>query len=152
MFFPTGEPVTENYLDDDEDALRPMIHRAAGRGDVETATKLLDADPSQIHTRNELNNQPLHEACWAKHDRMVRLLIERGAEVNVRGDFGETPLHYAVRDGGEEANPIIKLLVECGADVNATDERLNETPLGFAIREDQDELQPSIETLRAAQP
>jgi hypothetical protein len=54
------------YLDD-EDAMRPLIHRAAGRGDEKTVSAILGKDPDAIHCRNELGNQPLHEACWEKH-------------------------------------------------------------------------------------
>src|SRR4051812_24637387 len=117
------------YHEDDDDALRPMIHRAAGRGDTETALRLLKEEPESIHFRNELDNQPLHEACWAKQLAMVRLLIDRGADVNASGDFGRTPLHFAVWDGGDEAVEIVELLVKVGADVHAKDERLQENAL-----------------------
>lgn len=143
------------YSDDDEDALRPMIHRAAGRGDNETARRLLDEDPDSIRTRNELDNEPLHEACWAKHPKMVRLLLDRGADVNAVGDFGRTPLHFAVWDGGPEATEIVEMLVQAGADIHARDERLKENALGFALREYKDELEPAIRLLRergAAEP
>jgi ankyrin repeat protein len=136
------------YWDDDEDARRPMIHRAAGRGDTETAKRLLDEDPDSIHARNELDNEPLHEASWAKQPAMVRLLLDRGADVNAVGDSGRTPLHFAVWDGGTGAVEIVEMLVQAGADVNAQDERLQENALGFALREFKDELEPAIRMLR----
>jgi len=143
------------YSEDDEDALRPMIHRAAGRGDIETAARLLGEAPDAIRVRNELDNEPLHEACWAKHPKMVRLFLDRGADVNAVGDSGRTPLHFAVWDGGDEAVEIVEMLVQAGADVNALDERLQENALGFALREYKDELEPAIRLLRergAAEP
>src|SRR5262249_1189059 len=143
------------YRDDDDDAMRPMIHRAAGRGDTETGLRLLNDEPESIHVRNELGNQPLHEACWAKQPAMVRLLIDRGADVNASGDFGRTPLHFAVWDGGIEAVEIVQMLVQAGADVHAKDERLQENALGFALREFKDELEPAIRLFRergAAEP
>src|SRR5262245_32575171 len=138
----------QEYRDDDDDAMRPMIHRAAGRGDTETALRLLNHEPDSIHVRNELNNQPLHEACWAKRPAMVRLLLDRGADVNARGDFGRTPLHFAVWDGGIEAVEIVAMLVQAGANVHAKDDRLRENALGFALREYKDELEPAIRLLR----
>jgi ankyrin repeat protein len=136
------------YREDDDDAMRPMIHRAVGRGDVATVERLLDANPNAINTRDELGNQPLHDACWAKHLAVVHLLIRSGADVNARGDFGETPLHYAVRDDGAESNAIVALLVESGADTEAKDERLRQNPLSWALREFNDDLAPTILLLR----
>ena len=138
----------EEYRDDDEDASRSMIHRAAGRGDVSMAVQLLDEDPALINDRNELDNQPLHEACWAKHLDMVRLLIDRGADVNARGDFSETPLHYAVRDDGAASNAIVALLLRSSADIEAKDERLQQNALGWALREFNNDLEPAIQMLR----
>lgn len=140
--------MSHEYLDDDEDALRPMIHRAAGRGDVETISRILDEDAEAIHCLNELGNQPLHEACWGKHLQTVMLLVQRGADVNARGDFGQTPLHFAVRDGGEEVLGLVRMLLEAGADVMARDDRLQETALGFAVREYDGDLEPVMELLR----
>ena len=47
----------------------------------------------------------------------VKLLLEKGANINTKDSEGWTPLHHAARSGNEE---IIKLLLERGANVNAT--------------------------------
>ncbi len=138
----------EVYRDDDNDALYSMIHRAVGRGDVEMVRALLDKNPSLIHDRDCLKNEPLHAACWAKHLPVVSLLLERGADVNARGDFGETPLHYAIRDDGADSNAIVSLLLQSGADIEAKDERLQQNALGWALREFNNDLSPSIQMLR----
>ncbi|HQX50767.1 MAG TPA: ankyrin repeat domain-containing protein [Planctomycetaceae bacterium] len=140
--------MTHEYLDNDDDAMVPLIHRAAGRDDEETVLSVLDDEPAAINGLDAIGNQPLHTACWSKHLTMVRLLLNRGADVNARGDFGETPLHHAVRDDGPEANAIVALLVESGADIEAKDDRLGQNPLGWALREFNDDLQPTIQLLR----
>jgi ankyrin repeat protein len=40
------------------------------------------------------------------------MLLERGAVIDVRNNFGETPLHYAVGNGNIQ---IVRLLLEHGA-------------------------------------
>ena len=87
--------------------------------------------------------------CRVLIERMVRLLIASGADVNARGDFGRTPLHFAVWDGGIEAIEIVQILLAAGADIHAADDRLHENALGFALREYKDDLEPAIRLFRA---
>ncbi|HWQ91746.1 MAG TPA: ankyrin repeat domain-containing protein, partial [Clostridia bacterium] len=60
---------------------------------------------------------------------MLRLLVKHGGDVNVRsaasGQKGITPLHGAA-SGGDV--PVMRTLVDCGADVNVRDD-LGRTPL-----------------------
>lgn len=60
---------------------------------------------------------PPHSA--AGHPAMVQLLARAGADVNVRDDNGETPLHRAVRAGSPTA---VARLLELGADPGAVDD------------------------------
>ena len=47
---------------------------------------------------------------------VARLLIEHGAEVDARDEFGTTPLHAAVVRGSLD---VVRLLIELGADIEA---------------------------------
>ena len=49
---------------------------------------------------------------------VVKVLIDRGADVNAKDEKGETTLMYAARSGNLE---VVKFLVDKGADVNAKD-------------------------------
>ncbi len=40
---------------------------------------------------------PLHYAARYSHLQVVKLLVERGADVNARAEDGITPLHFAAR-------------------------------------------------------
>jgi ankyrin repeat protein len=65
-------------------------------------------------------NTPLHIAVryvW-ESEKIAKLLIDRGADVNAKNKWGKTPLHDAV-GGGNVSLSTVKLLVEKGADVNA---------------------------------
>ena len=53
------------------------------------------------------------------HEEVVKLLIEKGAEVNRTDKAGVTALMAASEQGHGE---IVKLLIEKGAEVNRTDE------------------------------
>ena len=104
---------------------------AAGAGQVETATYLLDQG-AEINMQWASGYSSLHEAAiWGRYET-VELLIARGANVNVRDyGVGETPLHGASWGGSRghftSTRPssrvswekVIKALLDGGADVNA---------------------------------
>ena len=53
---------------------------------------------------------------WAAemgHEAVVKLLLEKGADVESKDDVGQTPLSWAAR-GGHKA--VVKLLLEKGAE------------------------------------
>ena len=64
---------------------------------------------------------PLHEAVTNEHEsspEMVRLLLEKGVDINQKSDKGMTPLHLAVQNKHESARKTVRLLLENGADIN----------------------------------
>jgi len=78
---------------------------------------------------------PLHAACsdlrGSIRYEVVKLLLAYNADVNVRDEFGETALHYAVSlysTGSDKTSDLVQLLVDAGADVNAPSE-VRDTPL-----------------------
>jgi ankyrin repeat protein len=138
-----------SYSDSDDDASLPLIFRATERGDLQTLKQLIAENPDSVRESLETQDQPLHIACWQKFESIVKLLIQAGADVNARGDFGATPLHYAVYEGDEYSTPIVKALLNAGADPNIKDNRSSATPLKWAQREHHDGLTESIRLLKA---
>jgi len=71
----------------------------------------------------------LHKACEKGNIEAVKQHLADGADVNVKGDGGRTPLHEAAIEGHTE---VVELLIDKGADVNAMDELEGLTPLHLA--------------------
>jgi len=89
------------------------LHSAAGQGDVDTCTQLLDGG-EDIEAVDDHGETPLSYAAWYGHIDTARILVERGANVNASGRRrgGATPLTYARSLGHQE---VVNLLVERGA-------------------------------------
>ena len=106
--------------------------QAACSGDVEQVRRLLQADPTTVHTRDPyLQSTPLHYAAHRGYLEIVQLLLTAGADVTAReGVSDTTSLHWAAEGGHLE---VARLLVEHGADVNAIDGWHNLGPVGWAI-------------------
>jgi ankyrin repeat protein len=103
------------------------IHDAAEARDLEAVRRIISDDPSQVNSRDFLNDTPLHIAVKS-HYAISEALLEAGADINSRGDMQRTPLHYAVK----EAEPrIAALLCEKGAQLDLKDAH-GRVPLYFA--------------------
>ena len=59
---------------------------------------------------------PLHLAAQGGKEQVVRLLLEKGADIEARDRTQQTPLHYAAYSGSEK---LVRLLLEKGADIEA---------------------------------
>ncbi|MGE5813871.1 MAG: ankyrin repeat domain-containing protein [Acidobacteriota bacterium] len=79
---------------------------AAQHGHVEIVRLLLEAgeDPNRYNPRgNHGHSTPLHQAVWAGHDAVVRLLVERGARLDISDTiYHATPLGWAEYAGRAE--------------------------------------------------
>uniref|UniRef100_T1ILR7 Ion transport domain-containing protein n=1 Tax=Strigamia maritima TaxID=126957 RepID=T1ILR7_STRMM len=77
------------------------LHQAARDGDIKLMKYLLDASVTNLKRKidqlDEDELSPLHYAARYNFFEMVNLLVEKGANVNIRGEEGLTPLHFAAR-------------------------------------------------------
>ena len=98
------------------------VFGASALGRTDRLRELLDADPSLANAWADDGFQPLGLASFFGHVEAVRLLVERGAEVNSasRNDFKVMPLHSAVAEKDADTRyELAAFLLEHGADPNA---------------------------------
>lgn len=58
------------------------------------------------------------------------VLLDAGARVDLRGNFGETPLHWAANIGSSR---MVRRLLDHGAPVDIRDTKWSATPVGWAL-------------------
>jgi ankyrin repeat protein len=89
---------------------------AAIQGDTAAlaAALQLGATIDSLDTRSNPNGcRALNWAAWYNHPAAIRLLVARGAKVNIANWTGFTPLHHAAENGSLEA---ARALLTLGAD------------------------------------
>lgn len=97
-----------------EDGFQPL-GLACTFGHLETAEYLIKAGaPINFSSRNGLKATPIQSAAAAGHENVVKVLLQLGADPNVREQGGYTPLHAAAQNGDEE---MIRTLIYGGADL-----------------------------------
>ena len=89
------------------------------------------ADPNE--ERGTGGSTPLHLAILENKHQLVKALLEKGAHLETKDDYGYTPLLKAVKYSASEE--IVDLLLEYGADVY-TNEEDRKTALHFAAQKD----------------
>lgn len=126
---------TVDELDESEFTL-PPLHQAARQRDVEKAKSLIasGADVNELDRREasgDGGNSPLWYAAQGLPTggvAVARLLVQAGADVNAKGEFGMTPLHMACSWGHPD---MVVFLHEHGADISAEDD-YGRTPIELA--------------------
>jgi len=85
---------------------------AARKGDIPAIKAFLDKGVN-VNSKTRYGATALPYACDKGHVELVRFLIDRGADVNMKDTFyGEVPLGWALSHGNTE---IVKLLLDKGA-------------------------------------
>jgi ankyrin repeat protein len=124
------------------------IITAVRSGETDVVRKLLAASPELVNARDVAGSSLLHHAAGFGSIAMMKLLLERGADVNAANQRKSTPLFWSLHDEGKarllldsrasisaktidgrtpvyqaasmaNAVPVLRLLLDKGADANA---------------------------------
>lgn len=123
---------------DSADPIGLDLVAAVRTGDLPTLQRLLDERPglAAARLRGAGGRTPLHivtdwPGYFAQGPAVVRMLLDAGADPNVRGadGTGETPLHWAASSDDVD---VADVLIDAGADLEAADGSIG-TPLDNAV-------------------
>jgi len=109
------EPDTGSSPDSQSDEI--SLHKAVKLGNYELVKKILTSTSVDVDMKDSENWSCLHEACIhnCQFAKIAELLLEHGADPNIKDGQGETPLHGAVLFHFTDT---IKLLCKYKADFN----------------------------------
>ena len=97
------------------------------RGAPESPDDHWPADSAQI--RGDVLSDAMFSAARNGHTEVVEYLLDQGAQVDAKGVFGGTGLHWAAINGHRKT---VELLIARGASLTIRDERFDSTPEGWA--------------------
>ncbi|KAK5053766.1 hypothetical protein LTR84_001727 [Exophiala bonariae] len=105
------------------------LHEASRTGDFRLIMALVDDMGADPRPKLIDGNEPIHLAAQEGREIAVRVLIERGADVNVLNGRGLSPLHMAADNAKWEA---VQTLLWFGADPRLETYEARSTPLELA--------------------
>jgi ankyrin repeat protein len=104
------------------------ITAAVEQGQEDTIQRLIGENPVLLSQRLSGGQSILHKAVFQDKPSIVELLLQLGANVNIRTTSGNSPLHIAAMEGRYEPS---KVLVAWGAEIESRNARML-TPLFYA--------------------
>jgi ankyrin repeat protein len=129
--YPSWAALTKHVtaLANGEESATPFMlaYRAVEDGDRDRLAELLDEHPELVRTRGTNGNDLLGMAGGLES---VKLLLERGADVNRGNDYGWTKLHQA---GYANDRPLAELVLAAGARTDLSARGDGGTPLVCAL-------------------
>jgi uncharacterized protein len=113
-------------------AFSSPIHDAARKGDVKKVKALLQSDPKLVGERDSNGDTPLHVASLHGETAVAQALLDAGAEINARNNYGAfTPGDlWDVLGSSNHKDPVALLTVH---GLDAQDMKNGYTPLHLAM-------------------
>ena len=124
----SGQPAMVRWLG--SAALEIGIVELSAIGDLEGVVAFIESDPTCLNQRDRRGLGPLHHAARCGHVALIKILIERGADMHAANRHGHVPLSIAVEECQIEAT---ECLLANGADPNARGGHYRGTVLHRAV-------------------
>ena len=96
-------------------ALSPVeefFHKISQDGDLEQLKKMVNSKDGE-----DCQKTPLHKAAECGNLEMVKILIQMGADLDAKNDYGGTPLHYSAFLGKAQ---VAEYLIQMGAQTQSS--------------------------------
>jgi hypothetical protein len=94
-----------------------------------------NADCNALTKGYRFHDTPLH---FAANPDIAKALLDNGASVGAKNEFGYSPLYVALFERGYPCMDVAEILINHGANVNECDGTLGQTLLHVAIRENRE--------------
>jgi type II secretion system protein G len=104
---PLQAPISQRTISDNDIEAIAELHVSVESGDFKAIQKCLDAGAPIDGVLGKTSYRVLHKAAKEGSIEMVKFLIERGAMVNARAEYGWTPLDMAIKKNRKK---VIELL------------------------------------------
>lgn len=106
------------------------IYKACSNGELQKVKLMLEKNPELLNKKDKSQNTPLHYAASAGKIKVVKFLIRKGANLQVKNNYGWTVLHSSSYRGHTS---ISDLLITSGINIEEMD-AFGWTPLFRAIQ------------------
>lgn len=117
-----------------------MLHYAVNEGSIKGTKAVLQEGSVDVDQGTPKGRTPLMLAASKGYTRIIRLLLDRGADLTIANEIGDTALHNSADHGHV---PATKMLMKAGADLEAANIG-GATPLHLAAHEGQAEVMSAL--------
>lgn len=114
----------------EKSSMELKIAQACELGDEAIFNALLEGRPDFVQSLTDDDKRKIANAAQNNNTKALRLMLEAGWPVDVRGQHGGTPLHWACFHGNAEMTEII---LRYHPPLEWNDADFNSPPLGWAI-------------------
>ncbi|KAJ3564760.1 hypothetical protein NP233_g8076 [Leucocoprinus birnbaumii] len=130
----SGVCLADPTLSKDAQLLRVAVGLGAGKMVQDLIVDKIEN--GWIDVADSHGEQLIHLAASNGHDNVIRILLDKGANIEAPNKNSKTPIHLAALNGHAG---VVNLLLDAGAKINARDSN-GQTPIHLAAANGQDEM------------